>query len=171
MDTDERGRLKAAACLSQTRPAPFDRAARCASRPDASPRLCRCSDRVQGRWPCRMRAGMGRSTTGAPRSASQLRSLLRAADFRACRRLARLSPRFLSPDLCRLGGFCQKTTSPASSMRSHWRAISRARRRSERFSEIRPQWSSRSACSSRRRSFLTQRTRRFAEDAKESGKG
>jgi len=58
--------------------------------------------------------------------------------------------RFLVPDLCLFGGFFHQTTSPASFTRSHWRMICRAMRRSERFSEVRPQWSKLSAFHSRR---------------------
>ena len=128
-----------------------------------------------GLRPRNMRAGMGRSTSGAPRSHRKSRAFCRTRLFRARRAACRRS---LHEDFFRagssprsLGGRVQKTTSPDSSTRSHLRMICRARRRSERFSEVRPQWSSRSAFSSRSWSFLTQRTRRVAEDAEDGRHG
>jgi len=114
---------------------------------------------------------MGFKTSGAPRSARKFSTRRRRAAWRAQRRLAFRLGRFLFPDRCRFGGRFHQTTSPASSMRNHLRMIWRARRRSQRFSEIRPQCSSRNAFSSRQRSFLTQRSRRNAEFAEDDSNG
>ena len=140
---------------------PSDSQPRCARPLPVARGQGRCSNRVQGLWPWRIRAGTDFKTSGAPRSARKFCTRRRAAARLAYRRLVFLSGRFrfaalwpLATDLWPLLlGFSHQTTSPLSPTRSHLRMIWRARRRSQRFSEVRPQRRSRRAFSSRRSSI------------------